>query len=453
MKISRIIQQPQNIFLTICLVFGFLLVFINPPFQTPDEAQHLFKMYGYTNGTLNFKVYKNITGNELPLSLIKISKIENIGGHLEKKTSAKEVLSLLKIKLEKDKTAFYTFTPTSYTPVSYFPSFLILWAMKLLNFPPLIMLYMLRLCSLFLYTALGYTAIKTMPAKKWLMLLLALTPMTVYEAASITTDAICMGIAFLFIAYACKLAMDDNIKKITKKELAIFGSLGTLLLICKYAYFPILLLFFIIPKQKFNSQTKRYLFFSGLTALNIIITAAFIFHTIQISKGVISGAPGYEKSFMIAFIFNKFSWFMDFVIKTIQTKWLDYLYSYIGLLGSNDTKLPLFVLNYCIILILSAALIKTNREEKSFDLKSKIIFLIIFMASFFIILTSSFILFQCYPIICGVQGRYFIPVMPFLFFILDNKKIVWNKLPAIIVCGWILIIPFVLHSLINRFYI
>ena len=85
----------------------------------------------------------------LPDSVIKISKFDRLCRHPELKTSAGEIFSALKIKLEKDKTSFYVFTPTSYTPVSYFPIFLILWAMKLVSVPPLIMLYIMRLCSLF----------------------------------------------------------------------------------------------------------------------------------------------------------------------------------------------------------------------------------------------------------------------------------------------------------------
>ena len=57
--------KPQNIFAFICLIFGLFFVFFNPPFQTPDEAQHFFKMWGFTQGTFNFKVLNGYSGDVL----------------------------------------------------------------------------------------------------------------------------------------------------------------------------------------------------------------------------------------------------------------------------------------------------------------------------------------------------------------------------------------------------
>ena len=408
--------KPQNIFAFICLVLGLFFVFFNPPFQTPDEAQHFFKMWGFTQGTFNFKVLNGYSGDILPDSVIKISKFDRLCRHPELKTSAGEIFSALKIKLEKDKTAFYVFTPTSYTPVSYFPVFLILWAMKLINVPPLIMLYIMRLCSLFLYTGLCYQAIKIIPFKKWLFVLLTLLPMAVYEGSSATADPLTTGTGFLLVAYTLYLAYSDSVKNIGKKELCVFGFLITLLLLCKYAYLPFLLLYFVLPKKKFSSA-------------------------------------GYDKKFMIAFILNRFHWFMDFVFKTVHAYWMSYYYAFIGLLGCNDAPLPLFALNFYSVMLFGSALIKTNNEEKTVCLKDKIIFVFIFLLTGLIILASVFILFQCYPLFCGVQGRYFIPVMPLFFLLFDNKRIVWNKFPILLILCILILIPFSVTTILNRFYL
>ncbi len=450
---EKIFNKAENIFLVLCLFLSGIMMFINPPFQTPDEAQHFFKMYGFTNLTFNFKILNNHTGDILPESVINISKFEKIGGNLKLKTTKNEIIEALKIKLEKDKTKFYAFTPTSYTPISYFPSFLILWIMKLINVPPLIMMYILRLCALFLYTGLMYQAIKIMPVKKWLLVLLGLIPMAIYEASSVTTDALTIGLAFCFIAYTIKLAYDKNIEKIGKKEFSIFGLLLTLLLICKYAYFPIILMYFCIPKKKFSSQKTRLLYFLGLLILNFLIISVYLNHLIHVSENVVSGAQGYDKKFMIGFIIHRFNWFLDFLFQTIKSQWQVYLYSYIGILGCNDTFLPVNIIKAFIVLILTASIFKTEKKEAVFDLKSKMVFAFIFLTSSLIILTSAFILFQCYPVFCGVQGRYFIPIMPLLFFILDNKKWSFKKLPIFLIAGIIILMPFVFITLLNRFYI
>lgn len=48
--------KAENIFVVLSLIVGLFYLVINPPFQAPDEAQHMFKMWGYTQGTLRFKV-------------------------------------------------------------------------------------------------------------------------------------------------------------------------------------------------------------------------------------------------------------------------------------------------------------------------------------------------------------------------------------------------------------
>lgn len=450
---EKIFNKAENIFLVLCLFLSGIMMLINPPFQTPDEAQHFFKMYGFTNFTFNFKILNNHTGDILPESIIKISQFDRLCRHPELKTTKNEIIEALKIKLEKDKTRFYAFTPTSYTPVSYFPSFLILWIMKLINVPPLIMMYILRLCSLFLYTGLMYQAIKIMPVKKWLFVALGLIPVAIYEASSVTTDALTTGLAFCFIAYTIKLAYDKNIEKIGKKEFSIFGLLLTLLLICKYAYFPIILMYFCIPKEKFSSQKTRLLYFLGLLILNLLMISVYLNHLIHVSANVVSGAQGYDKKFMIGFIIHRFSWFLDFLFQTIKSQWLIYLYSYIGMLGCVDTPLNPITINGFLLILIFTSLFKTEKKEAVFNLKSKIIFAFIFLTSSLIILTSAFILFQCYPVFCGVQGRYFIPIMPLLFFILDNKKWSFKKLPIFLIAGIIILMPFVFMTLVNRFYI
>ena len=445
--------KPQNIFAFICLFFGLFFVFFNPPFQTPDEAQHFFKMWGFTQGTFNFKVLNGYSGDVLPDSVIKISKFDRLCRHPELKTSAGEIFSALKIKLEKDKTSFYVFTPTSYTPVSYFPVFLILWAMKLVSVPPLIMLYIMRLCSLFLYTGLCYQAIKVMPFKKWLFVLLTLLPMAVYEGSSATVDPLTTGTGFLLVAYTLHLAYSDSVKNIGKKELCVFGFLVTLLLLCKYAYLPFLLLYFVLPMKKFSSAKIYWSVFAFLVLLNTAVIALFIYHVTNVSQGIVTGAPGYDKKFMIAFILNRFHWFMDFVFKTVYAYWLSYYYAFIGLLGCNDAPLPIFALNFYSVMLFGSALIKTNNEEKTLSLKDKIVFVLIFLLTGLIILASVFILFQCYPLFCGVQGRYFIPVMPLFFLLFDNKKIVWNKYPLLLILCILILIPFSVTTILGRFYL
>ena len=276
--------KAQNVFVVLSLIMGLFYLVINPPFQAPDEAQHMFKIWGYTQGTLRFKVLQNYTGDVLPLSLIKLSRYEFMRGDTNKKITVNEIKQSLNVKLDKENKAFYTFNPTSYTPVSYFPSFLLLWAMKLLNIAPLVMMYMLRLCSLFLYTGLMYYAIKIMPVKKWLFFTLALLPMPLYTAASVSTDALFTGIVFIFIAYCSRLALRPGKGRVLRrKHYLVIGVLSLLISICKFAYMPLVLLYFIIPKDRFSSQKHRYYAFFAILLINLLVTGLFLVYHMPVS--------------------------------------------------------------------------------------------------------------------------------------------------------------------------
>ena len=57
--------KPENIFLILAVFWGVILTFINPPFQSFDEPEHFYKIYAFTDGTLNFKKITSITDGTL----------------------------------------------------------------------------------------------------------------------------------------------------------------------------------------------------------------------------------------------------------------------------------------------------------------------------------------------------------------------------------------------------
>ena len=161
--------------------------------------------------------------------------------------------------------------------------------------------------------------------------------------------------------------------------------------------------------------------------------------------------------YMMAFVLTRFGWFLKLLLKTLLTYGISYFYAFIGLLGCNDTPLPFFVLNFYAVLIFAAALIKCEQgsdpqAQTVLCLKDKFIFAVVFLLTGLVIFVSAFVLFQFHDYIYGVQGRYFIPMMPLLFLLFDNKKIVWTKFHIFLIVCLIILIPFSFTTIINRFY-
>lgn len=448
----------QNIFLIICIIFSSIFICINPPFQAPDEPEHLFKMYGYTEGSLNFKKLNGKPGQILPESIVNIDKtFYPLKFDGTKKTTKTQVDSFKTVKLNKDKTVFYEFTPSSYTPFSYFPFFILLWLLKLFNVPPLLMLYIMKFFSMFVYTALMYTAIRITPINKMLFALIGILPMAMYQGSAISSDPLVTGLCFIYIAWVLKLSLDES-SKFSKKEYWIFGLLITWISICKFAYLPLIFMFFMIPKNKFLSSKNRLIYFWSLLFLNLIYVAAFLIHTINISQGLVPYFKTYQqldKGELIKFILAHPIWYLKACLQTLMTLTVYYLETLIGRLGWINVILPSFVLKGYTILLAVTCLFTSGNEPDNMNLtlKMKMIMFGIYSACLFIIMTSVFLIFQYFPIIKGVQGRYLIPIVPLFCLFFYNKKLKFKYLPLLVAICSFFFLYICIVMLIKRFYI
>ena len=79
------------------------------------------------------------------------------------------------------------------------------------NLPALLLFYAGRSASLLSYLFLVWLALRWMPFGKWILAVLALTPMALFQAATITPDAISNGIGFLFITESLEIVASEGL--------------------------------------------------------------------------------------------------------------------------------------------------------------------------------------------------------------------------------------------------
>lgn len=459
LKVVRKLFLPQNFFVMFCLFWGLIFVFVNPPFQAPDETDHFYKMYGYTEGTLTLKRVGCYAGTYLPLSIIKIGKYyKSVNFHPLQKIEKEKIISDLSVKLKSSERAFLFHEVSSYTPVSYFPQFLVFWLIKLCNINPLWMMYIIRLCSLFLYTGLVYAAIRVVPVRKWLFVLIGILPMSLYMASAVSTDALVLGICFLFIAYVLRLSLDTGIEKITRREYSVFAVFVILITICKFAYLPLIFLYFLIPGRKFLSFKSRILYFVILLMFCTLYTAVFLALTIHVNSGLQPFAHNYpsgDRGGLIKFILTNPVEYLKAVYRTVTFYTYEYIETLIGRFGWMDTVMPVFLTWYYVVLLFFASFFGADDGDEAFeyDLKMKVTGLFIYVFIFFITLTSIYLVFQQWPVISGLQGRYLLPVFPLLCMFFYNKKLQYKFLPLLIFISSSFLLYVALVTLIKRFYI
>jgi uncharacterized membrane protein len=97
------------------------------------------------------------------------------------------------------------------TWLPYVPSAPALLAGRLFNEPALVLLYTARLANLAGYIALTWAALRLIPAGRIILLTVALMPMVIHQAASLSWDSIAFGIGFLYCAMVIRCAMADRV--------------------------------------------------------------------------------------------------------------------------------------------------------------------------------------------------------------------------------------------------
>jgi len=461
------ILKPQEVFVSFAIVFGILTVLITPPFQGPDEPAHFFRVYQLASGTFFPVTNSNRVGGYIPISLVKTHEIfKGIQFHPEKKIEYKMITESFNIRLQPNKLMFIPFPNTAlYMPVPYIPQCLAIIAGKAFELPPLILLYMGRLFNLGCWIILVAFAIRITPINKWLFLILALIPMSLFQGSSLSADGLTNGLAFLYIALVFKMAFDEN-QYINKFEMFFLIILLMLLSLSKYAYALLGFLYFLIPCRKSESNAKSLLYVS-LLFLFVGLTLAFGFYYVKYIYGSVDPgvnfygtAPGVPQNvnpdIQVRFILTHAFLFLKIVFFSFWTYRGLILGSFIGRLGWLDTPLPgLFIISAYIVLFFVAC--SGNALRIRMSLKSRMILFICFCAICFCLSTLMYLSWSPAgaEINSGIQGRYLIPAAPVFFALFFNSRwIVPEKAIQVISVLFMAISSLVLTAeLISRYYV
>ena len=464
----RRLQIQQKVFLFSALVWGIINVVITPPFQTPDEANHFYRAYQVACGNIYPVTDHNRVGGFIPFSMIySCNMFGDMCFHPERKIKPEKVREFLRIPLKSEKTEFAFFSNTGvYTPVPYVPQSLAIKIGKLFDASPLILMYAGRLLNLICWIILISLAIMISPAFKWVLVILALMPMSIFQASSLSADAFTNGLAFLLTASLFRLAFDQH-KSITGWDIGCIIMVSTLLSLSKIAYFPLVLSFFLIPANKFSSvraywRTLLIVFsFTGVAVVAGVFFVRHVFQAIDLTGGIYSSAPGMPQNvnpdLQLAYIKAHGLYYAQTLIHSWWMFKADIVASFIGNLGWLDTPLPISYVAMACAFLVWASLVDSNEQVSVTTKRKKMILLITVIIE--IIVMSTFI-YMCWSpvgasVLDGLQGRYFIPIAPAAFMLFYNRHIKLKENTKFAGSLVFIVISFLVstYSLICRYYL
>jgi uncharacterized membrane protein len=411
--------RPEKVFLVIAIFFGFLYLFVTPPFQVPDEPYHFLCAWKNAEGQVFLEKKDGIVGAYFPDGLVKVAmSTSHLRWKPDEKITVDEILSLFELPLGQQKT-FVPMGSAGYSPVPYLPQTAAILLAKPFGLRPLPLMYWVRIVNLLAWAGIIYAAIRITPIYPVLFMLLALTPMSLYEAASLSADAMTNGLALLTLCLVLRFAMNaDSI--LPGKSIAGLMFLIVSLSLCKNVYFLFVFLFLLIPIRRFGSARRYAVLFGIAVLLAFLVTAGW---SAVVAQSPALWRPETNPSSKIASILNQPLAYAHLLFNSIWgLKWLMYK-SFVGWFGWTDVLLGKWHTRSWMLLLVVFALAE-NRRDCQFTWSKKILCGLLFAVQIILIYTLLYLFWT--PIdsaeIKGLQGRYFIPIAPLALLLLYNTK-------------------------------
>jgi uncharacterized membrane protein len=445
----------ETTFLGVGFVFGVLFLLITPPFQVADESRHFARAYAIAEDMLH-RLGWIAPPEYLPEGVVRaIRQTEYLRFDPTSTTTAAHTLSLLAEPLRPEKRAVFPET-APYTFVSYLPQLVPIIGGRLLGINAVMTLYAARFCALLFWLGVTYLALKKLPVARHLLFFIALLPMTLFQAASLSADCTTLAISFLLVAYYLHVAY--GVAPVGKRTMLLLSGLGAMLTAAKLVYMPLIGLHFLIRPSRFGSR-QTYLMSFGLTVVAcagmlLLLYGRVLFPIFWGSEVALTTSPANaatpypQLNFLLADPLNG----LHMAIATTTRFGRAYLNGFVGEFGWRMAGLPSYLTVLTAILLLLTAFTTNSRwlirrHHKSLLIGICVLITLIIYAAISTDVVSNP---MASVYLAGVQGRYFTPFVLLIGLVAANRSWVAMRYRRYVHGA---VLPFVLFLLLNAVYV
>lgn len=330
------------------------------------------------------------------------------------------------------------------TPVMYLPQAVGFAAARALGLGTMALLFCGKFLNLLVFLILVSLAIRETPVGKELFFGTALLPMSLHLASSLSYDTGILGTSFLFTAVVFRLAYGAG--KVRGRDVVLLSLLIAALGPCKMIYSLLVFLpALLIPAEKFGGRARKAFACGVVFVCLLIAMAAVNAGTIGAYAGAAAGGAETEVSARAGYSAAELIRHPGFVLRMVCNTFSDQgavlTGGLIGMhLGNLDPLLgtPFFAAVFfgAGLLLLS---IRVPGEEDPVRMRDKVWCALIFLG---VVLAAAGAMLLSWTTrgaseIEGVQGRYFLPVLPLLLLALRNNRITMENSPRrLLLCGF-----------------
>ncbi len=294
-----------------------------------------------------------------------------------------------------------------------------------------------RLFNLLLFSILTTLAVRRLPFGKEVLLSVALFPMVLELAGSLSYDAFILGLSFYLTAAVTDLATREQGPGLS--DFLEIGILAFLLSPCKMVYSLLFLGCFSVPVRKWKNIGSYFLMIFGiafLIALSLLLmNFQELFRYLHPSGGAVNYADAAATG-SAAETYNLIGTlktpviFLKILRNSFQIKGEEYLLTMVGHpLGHFDQGLgaPIFLVGLFYLIVLLQGIF-TRRGERGLSLLQRLCFLLTPALLVVAILASMLSAYtpKGTDYVLGVQGRYFLPALPMLLLSFFGGRSLWR---------------------------
>lgn len=411
------------------IIMGCFSLFLQPILNIPDEVAHFARAELVSRG----KIFINPSQQRFET----IQSLADLHEQIEK-TIVESPLRGVKI----DGSSYYVYhVAATNATFLYIPQAIGMMIAKVLNLNVIWIMWLGRLVNLFVYSFIVRYAIKLTCCLQFPLFFIAILPMSIQQAASLSPDALINALAILLIAFFLRLYSKTE-GMISYKEIILFLILSILIIIAKVTNICIAGLFLLLPLQKMYKKRKAVILKIGAILVFAFVGAAYYYYTttfainLEAEKYLVEN--GVDSGKQIQYIFSEFlQWIHHFGGSALgqSEEYINMLNRFGWLSYGYAVLTPITVFMFA----------KVCLQEK------RVIFSVLdnFLVFLMVIGTYAITVFALYVSwttvgaahIAGVQGRYFLPLLALLILPLCNaeyeKTIFKNKNDVTVMLGMV----------------
>ena len=450
---TKLFASDAAIFVALFVLFGAAICFVRPPYQLSDEANSFARVWQVSEGIFvspvgtQDEVSRSLTGDNrksfgwvnrspeaateklftanVPAALVPDEFMFDVRDDVSGfKFSFADMQKFLSTPLNVDVRETGLIPNTgAYAPPVYLPQAAAAFVGRKLNLSAGEIFYLVRLSALLFVATCLFWSMKLLPEARHVMFVLAMSPMFLTESGSASADAVTFGLSFLATAWL--LSMRDRREKFSRAEVVGLILLSAWLACAKSVYGTILLLYFLLPRERGGSSAKFFALGALLLAVNL--ATSLLWTEFAFSSGAIPATSrqylgvDFDVDAKKIFVVEHPLEILSMTVDTLEVGALYYLLSFIGVLGVNgDVFLPLpFYLPY--IFGLTVLTLHGEFRPKVFERALMLFAVSVTTLAFFV---AEFVIWTepDAQFIRGVQGRYFLPLAPMFLCALTCRK-------------------------------